>query len=328
MSRPFTVDLGWAALLDRIGVAPDDLLRAADLPADLFRQARPVLEPPAFLRLWQALEALLDHPAPGVLLGQAVQVEAFSPPIFAAFCSPDLSVAMERLSLFKPLFGPLWLKVRRGADGLDVTYGAEDGVHLPPGFVATEMVFLVSLARMATRAEIRPLRVEMAAPPTSPDYGDFFGAPPRKSDANRLVFSARDADRPFLSVNPALFAVFESDLRLRLSELAADVTLAERLRAALMEALPSGRTAIAEVAPRLGLSPRSLQRRLGEAGTSYQGELTALRRRLATDYLRNTAHSSAEISYLLGYADPNSFTRAFHTWTGTTPEALRRTTQQ
>ena len=68
---------------------------------------------------------------------------------------------------------------------------------------------------------------------------------------------------------------------------------------------------------------RFLERKLGAEETSFQDELQALRERLARDYLMKTRHTSAEISFLLGYEDPNSFTRAFHSWTGTTPEAHR-----
>ncbi|RYH11230.1 AraC family transcriptional regulator [Tropicimonas sp. IMCC6043] len=328
MTRPFAVDLGWAAVLDRLDLTAADLLRAAELPADLFTRERPRLEAPAFLRLWHALERLLDDPAPGLAVGRAIETDAFSPPLFAAFSSPNLIVALERLALFKPLLGPLRLEVAEGPAGLDVTYSPEGALPLPAEFLASELVFLVSLARMATRSEIRPLQVEMIAPPATPGYRDFFGTAPRHGPANRLRFSQSDARRPFLSVNAALYAVFEPELRLRLEEAGAARSLTDRLHAALMEALPSGRTRIADVAPRLGLSPRSLQRKLGQTGTSFAAELADLRSRLAADYLRNTAHSSAEISYLLGYSDPNSFIRAFHDWTGTTPEALRRAARQ
>ena len=80
---------------------------------------------------------------------------------------------------------------------------------------------------------------------------------------------------------------------------------------------------MADIADRLAVSTRTLQRRLGDEGTSFQQELSALREELARHYLTNTACSSAEISFLLGYADPSSFYRAFHDWTGVTPERVR-----
>jgi AraC-like DNA-binding protein len=321
--RPFVVDLGWTVLLDRLGIPPADLLRAAELPADLFQRERPTVDADGFLRLWAALTHFLRHPAPGLLLGRAVQADTFNPPLFAAFCSPNLAVALDRLSLFKPLFGPLKLRVSQRSETLVVEFGTEDGLRLPKEYVAAELVFLLSLARMATQRHVLPVQVGMTDPPTDDAYVSFFGQPVAHAATNRLVFSNEAAALPFYSVNPAMFSIFEPELRTRLDELTRDVALTDRLRAALMEALPSGQTDIAALSKRLGLSPRSLQRRLGEAQTSYKAELTNLRSRLAVEYLRTTAHSSAEISYLLGYEDPNSFIRAFKVWTGTSPEAMR-----
>ena len=56
--------------------------------------------------------------------------------------------------------------------------------------------------------------------------------------------------------------------------------------------------------------------------TSYQQNLNT-REALARRYLETTALPAAEISFLLGFDEPNSFYRAFRTWTGTTPEAMR-----
>ena len=77
------------------------------------------------------------------------------------------------------------------------------------------------------------------------------------------------------------------------------------------------------MAKRLAVSTRTLQRRLGDEGTSFQRELNGLREELARHYLTTSHYSSGEISFLLGYDDPNSFIRAFHAWTGLTPERAR-----
>lgn len=310
------LDIGWAAVLDELCIQPGDLLRAAQLPADLLGRERPTVDAAGMLRLWMALAGLTDRPAPGLEIARAIPVESFSPPIFAVFCSPNLKVAMERLALFKPLFGPFRLEVSSQDGLLSVCHTSDTGVDLPPEFVGFELAFLVSLARRATRVDIRPRLVSFVNLPEKRPYEAFFGVQILRDQSNRVVFSAEDAFRPFLSAIPALFSVFEPELRRRLDELPSNSSVVARLRAALVETLPSGRTAIGDIAPRLGMSPRSLQRKLGEDGTSFQDELRDLRRRLAIGFLSNTAHSSSEIAYLLGYEDPNSFVRAFHNWTG------------
>ena len=93
----------------------------------------------------------------------------------------------------------------------------------------------------------------------------------------------------------------------------------------LLEGLPSGRSTIAEVARALGMSSRTLQRRLHDEGTSFQAVLGATRHKLARHYLGGTELTCSEISFLLGYEEVNSFFRAFHEWTGTSPEQARLT---
>ena len=77
------------------------------------------------------------------------------------------------------------------------------------------------------------------------------------------------------------------------------------------------------VSRKLAVSSRTLQRRLQEEGTTFQQILDTLRDALAHHYLRNTAMSSAEISFLLGFEDPNSFVRAFQARNGKTPQTAR-----
>ena len=73
----------------------------------------------------------------------------------------------------------------------------------------------------------------------------------------------------------------------------------------------------------LATSPRTLQRQLQAEGTTFQAVLTGTREHLARHYLTHSAMTTGEIAYLLAYDDTNSFYRAFRTWTGSTPDALR-----
>lgn len=72
------------------------------------------------------------------------------------------------------------------------------------------------------------------------------------------------------------------------------------------------------------MSTRTLQRRLQLEDTAFQTVLRDTREALARHYLTSSTMSAAEIAYLLGYDDTRSFYRAFHAWTGQTPEQVRR----
>jgi AraC-like DNA-binding protein len=129
--------------------------------------------------------------------------------------------------------------------------------------------------------------------------------------------------RPFLTANEQMWNFFEPELRARLSDLDSRADIGQRVRAALLELLPAGRATIDAASKQIGVSTRSLQRQLGEAGKSFRMLLDATRTDLAMHYLRTSSLSCAEIAYLLGYDDPNSFSRAFRTWTGKSPESVR-----
>ena len=327
MTRPFTIDLSWGPVLEGLGLGPRDVLRQAQLPGGLFEETRPTLPPEAFFRLFDVLARSVGGVAPGLKLGQLVGPEAFSPPLFAAYCSPDARTAMARLAAYKPLIGPLEMDVSMGSGGLEVCLRPHEGVVLPTEFVLTELVFLFSLVARATRTPIRARQVELTALPRSEAalemYRAFFQCDLTQGAANTIVFRAVDAERPFLSANPGLFAAFEPALRARLDDLTREAALRDRVRAALVEAIPAGQAELGAVAARLGMSRRTLQRRLRADDLTFKDELRHVREELARDYLTRTTYTSAEISFLLGYEDPNSFIRAFQGWTGTTPEALR-----
>jgi AraC-like DNA-binding protein len=77
------------------------------------------------------------------------------------------------------------------------------------------------------------------------------------------------------------------------------------------------------VARELGLSDRTLQRRIIDDGATFRQLLLEVRQELAHEYLNRPEMDVTEVAFLLGYEDSNSFYRAFRTWEGTTPSQLR-----
>jgi AraC-like DNA-binding protein len=197
----------------------------------------------------------------------------------------------------------------------------------PPVLIAFKLVFLVQLARLATRSPVPVLRVGWPQSRLAADdaraYAYWFGAAVEELPLPTVVFAPEDAERPFLTANHGMWKFFEPALRQRLADLQSHASIVERVRSALLEALPGVALSMQAVCRKLGLSTRTLQRRLQEEGTSFQQTLDALRNSLAHHYLRNSSMSGAEISFLLGFEDPNSFVRAFQTWTGSTPQTVR-----
>ncbi len=101
-----------------------------------------------------------------------------------------------------------------------------------------------------------------------------------------------------------------------------DRPLSEQVEAALIESLPGRLPSAEAIAARVGVSRRTMTRKLTASGNPYRAILDRVRRDLACRWLRDT-YSISEIAFLLDYADQAAFTTAFKRWTGTTPNAFR-----
>lgn len=160
-------------------------------------------------------------------------------------------------------------------------------------------------------------------PPTDPAPWRRVLPVPIEFDAtfNGLSSSAEAMLRP----NPNADETMARNARhlLRLVHVQAVDTTRERVRRSITLLLPSGRATIDQVAKQMGMSARSLQRRLDDENEQFGELLSGVRRELASAYLANSAHPITTVAGLLGYASPSSFTRWFAGEFGKAPQAWR-----
>lgn len=315
------------------GLAASPVLRRAQLPGDLFARQNVRLDPVSFFKLWVAIDAeaaSINANLPTALqIAKVMSSDWFDPELFAALCSSDMAGALDRIAKYVRLIAPMTIGIDRAAAHTTVTIDFLDHTLPPPTvFLVFKLVFFVQLARLATRSNVQPLRVgwPLETETTGDDtlaYHAFFGVPVTDTPVATLVFSNEDIERPFLTENHKMWLFFEPSLRQRLADLDRTAGVAERVRSTLLETLPAGEVSMQVVSRKLAVSARTLQRRLQDEGTSFQQTLDSLRESLALHYLRNTEMSSAEISFLLGFEDSNSFARAFQSWSGKTPQTVR-----
>jgi AraC-like DNA-binding protein len=319
------LDRKFADLIENVGISTTEALKKSDLPEDLFSHQIPTLTAIEYIRFMGALKELSVDECTPIKIGIIENLETFSPPIFAAYCSKNMLTCMKRLSIYKKLIGPLVFLVNENKDHitLEMTFENEEN-EIPEFLVAAEMVFLVQLMRNATKTHIIPKEVMTKYKINNDNYEKFFGVRPKIGTRNILTISKEDALRPFISQNDAMWEYFEPELGRRLSELDVDDTHAARVRSALIELLPAGAGSIDDVSSKLGCSKRTLQRKLKEEDTTFQKQLNHTRELLARHYLKNSSMITDDIAYLLGYQDLNSFVRAFHIWTGMTISEYKR----
>jgi len=282
------------------------------------------LKPEEYYALWQGIESESGDPHVGLRLGKAVSVETLDPPIFAALCSPNLVTAVRRVAVYKRLVCPIRLEVELNEIGLRIIFRWPDAESPPPSLALADMIFWVALARLATRSDMQPTRItSVVAPESSDAFDEYLGAPIEVGDEYSLSFSALDAHLPFVTANETTWELFRPELQRRLNELNGAARTSERVSATLLELLPVGAGNVKAVSRALLLSPRTLQRRLENEGVTFQEVLQETRESLARHYLDQSPMTTTDIAFLLGYDEPSSFSRAYHSWTGTTPEHAR-----
>lgn len=146
-----------------------------------------------------------------------------------------------------------------------------------------------------------------------------FGAPEA-----RIVLRREPLERPLPRHDPSLFAYLERHAQAVLASIPGEGALPDRVRRFITERLRDGEPAQSEIARKLAMSERTLQRRLREAGTTFAAILDAVRCQLSQLYLSEPAVGVHEVAFLLGYSEPSAFHRAFRRWTGATPQEFRR----
>ncbi|MCK8503205.1 AraC family transcriptional regulator [Myxococcus fulvus] len=319
-------------IASRMGLPVETLLRRAvglsleDLDDPELRVPYAVLDD-----LLEEMASLSGDANLGLHLARVDMVDLDDPATFVVLTSATLRDSMERGVRYQRVWGDgERFRMEDTARGVRMRFtpvGAWRPAHRH--LVEAALSQFVTGVRAFTGEDVHPLRVRFAhpAPQDVSEHQALFQAP-LEFDApfSDIEFSHEDASRPFVHADTLLHAMFERLAQRALEKLPALSTTADRVREQVRQALSGGDASFQAVARALRVPPRTLQRRLAEEGHSYAGIVDTLRRELSGIYLRRRM-SIAEVSFLLGYAEPAAFHRAFKRWWGLSPERFRREQQ-
>jgi AraC-like DNA-binding protein len=311
------------------GIAAPILLRRAGLAEYNFDDPRlrlPAADQGAFLEC--AAEATHD-PLFGLHLAQRANPRGLGLVFYIASAAKDLGGALALLSRYSRIVNEsLRLNLAPRPNGIVVDF---DFVGMSKQSMKQNTEFWMGLTLKACREitgrDVRPIRVACARGRNADrrEIERFYGCPVEfDAPVDRLAFSNEAISLPLITADPYLLEL----LRPTGEEAARAYCVAGGgLRAAVekevQRLLPYGEAKAATVAKALAVSGRTLSRRLADEGTSFIDVLEQLRRILALQYLNEPGFTLAQISWLLGYESPTSFSHAFKRWTGRPPSAAR-----
>jgi AraC-like DNA-binding protein len=328
MLKRFRVPGRLALKLKEHGVSVAAVLRRAGLPGNLFDQVRVLVSTEELFALWHSIEVVSSDPLIGIKLGVETKTERFHPMAIAALSTQNLVTATEHLARYKKLTAPEEILSKLGKQEFSIAFRWLLAVEAEPQ-VLTDYCFswTISLARHGTGTQLNPLRVEYVQQRSNlRTLERSFGCKVDCSAArNTIIFRASDATTPFVTCNVELLDLLAPQFEEQLRDHKEDDSFVALVRRAIQDRLTGQRPSMDMISEALHMSPRTLQRRLQETGSSFQRVLDEARHSMARYYLSNSVLELNEAAYLLGFEDPNSFGRAFRTWEGMPPSDWRET---
>lgn len=313
--------------LENHDIDPLHVYRRAGLDPALMAQPRGRYLLDQVVAAVKLAEELTGSQCLGLEVGKGWKVTDHHALGYAFLSSSTLRTALGRLvRYFKVINENVRFCVEDGADKVHIRFSDQDWLEqLPRTIEDARWGGIVAMCREASGGRVDPLEVCFHHDESAcrAEYFGWFRCPVVfASSESRLTFDRKDVDRPLPASNRELAHANDRILASFVRDLTED-DLITRIKSALIEELPSGNPGDALIARAVYLSPRTMQRRLAEEGTSYTQVLDEVRRELAENYISDPDVPLNEVSYLLGFSEMSSFSRAFKRWTGKSPSGYR-----
>jgi AraC-like DNA-binding protein len=310
------------------GVQPADLYTAVNLDSSVLSDPDNRIPFAQLVELYERAGELTGDSNFGLHIGENVDPKLFDVVGYSALNSATIGEAFTRVARYHSIWtdGAVF-KILVSEPTSTIIYRYVDE-SISEHRQDAEMTFasVVTLCRTMADPNWTPSLVEFqhAKPADTNEHTRLFRCEVRfNASANRLVFDSSTLSLPIARADPGLCRMLDRHAEDLLAKFPPRDSLIENARTIISKELNGGNPSLERVALQLGLSGRTLQRKLHELGTSHNDLVDHIRRELATRYLSERDMAICEVAYLLGFSEPSSFHRAFKRWTGTTPRMFR-----
>ena len=324
---------GLVDYLARLGIEPAQLLALVQLNPEILAQRDQRIAASTYLELLGQGVRLSGDDCLGLHLGEAIRPGYYGVLGYLIMSCPTLADALHRQARYAALVGNLGhieLEDWPQGDSSEPLVVHRWTPLLPQQQrqIAEEtLAGWVTFGRWVTGLDEPPLEVHFQhpAPADTREHQRLFRCPVKFAQAqNALIFPRRLLAVPLGQADAQVRLMLDAYADRRLSEIEQGHSVLDRARALLARQLPEQGLELEELAAQLALSPRTLQRRLREAGLSFSQLVDETRQQLVLHYLRDPALELADIAFLVGFSEAGSLARAFRRWTGQTPAEYRR----
>lgn len=309
-------------MFNTMGVEMELLLREAAIPPRAIANDKFQVSTDQYKKLVKAMDKYSD-------LNKIVEISivdsiaSFNPEFFAGLCAENGLECIRRISKYKSLIAPVQMVITEDDEKIYITYIYNDGSSLPRMLYTHAQISILSILRKGTGVgDLKPESVigELEYPQVAEEY---FKVKAKVDDNNQIAFLKSDLKRAFVTKNNRMWDCLEKELDQRLRELETDQSYSAMVRNTLIELLPAGYSDAEKISYELGVSKRTLQRRLKDENTTFNQQLNHTRELMVRNYLKMDMCLD-EIAFLVNYSDAKALSRAFKVWTGMSITIYRR----
>ncbi|SNC75852.1 AraC-type DNA-binding protein [Marinobacter sp. es.048] len=331
MTLEATVSIGWVntviAAAQRLSVDERTLLATAGIPEAASAQERWAIDD--ITRLWHAAERCTGDPGFGLKVGAEFTPMSISGVGFALQSAATLREAIVMVQRFQRLISDGGrFQVLTGHAATWLVYHPRQGkLAFSPHQIEAVLAAVVGFASWVTGTRMQPSRVQFSQPRLGPlaGYQTVFNCPVEFEQAfSGVQIDNAVLDQPLPQADPHLAQVHERYTNARLAALSINSASVPEIRRWLIARLGPVLPRRADAAEALGISERSLARRLREQGQTFDGLVDDVRREKALQGVAESTSSLPEIAEALGFAEVSTFYRAFRRWTGMPPVRWRK----
>lgn len=315
--------------VERAGVSTDTFLRASGFDATLLDDPNARVDLPRYDRLQELALDMTGDEALGLHMGDSPSLSAFQVVGFLASHCRTIREGLDVFFRYHRIVSdcPASYLIERGQDAVLVYNFPRTTPRCTRLRGEFGMTRLWRIAQMFLRVGAVPREVwfEHAAPPYVAEYARIFGPGVARFEqaSTGIVMPTAALDAVQLHPNPQLYQVLKAQADQLLGDLDAGQSLSRQIHRLVVHHFTDIEPDMDTLARRLGMSARSLRRRLASEGTSFHVVVSHAMGELACNVLREQHTTIQEAAFRLGFSEVSSFHRAFKRWTGRTPMQFR-----